>query len=126
MTDQSSPILDLAVLETLRESVGGDDAFVADLVETYLADSREQLAAIERAVEADDAGALVRPAHTLKSASFTVGAARLGELSRTLEQNARAEDLDGVDGIVREARDEWRAASEALNAWLADRGSPRG
>lgn len=114
----SSPVLDRSVLVALRDSVGGDGGFVADLVETYLVDAGEQIGAIEAALAARDAEALVRPAHTLKSASFTVGATRLGELSRELEQRARGGSLDGVAdaGAVREAL---AATEEALRAWLA-------
>jgi HPt (histidine-containing phosphotransfer) domain-containing protein len=118
VTEQRVPILDEAVLTALRDSVGGDDAFVSDLVETYLSDGRDQLAAIEAAVGAGEPAALVRPAHTLKSASFTLGANRLGELARTLEQRGRSDELDGADALVAEARDEWASANEALLAWL--------
>lgn len=125
MTEQRAPVLDEAVLAALCDSVGGDEAFVSDLVETYLSDGRDQVAAIEAAVRAGDAAALVRPAHTLKSASFTVGALRVGELGRTLEQRGRAGQLDGTDVLVPQARDEWTAASEALRAWLAEHGEAR-
>jgi two-component system, sensor histidine kinase and response regulator len=125
VTEQRRPILDEAVLGALRDSVGGDDAFVSDLVETYLSDGRDQLAAIEAAVGAGDAAALVRPAHTLKSASLTVGAIRLGELGRTLEQRGRGEELDGAAAIVAEAREEWEQVNESLRAWLGEHGTPR-
>jgi HPt (histidine-containing phosphotransfer) domain-containing protein len=125
MTEQGRPILDEAVLVALRESVGGDGPFVSDLVETYLSDGRDQLAAIEAAVGAGDAAALVRPAHTLKSASLTVGAMRLGELGRTLEQRGRGEQLDGADALVAEARDEWTQVNEALRAWLRGQDGPQ-
>ena len=43
MTDDA-PILDESVLDELRESVGGDEEFVADLVATYVAEGREHMA----------------------------------------------------------------------------------
>lgn len=122
MTDAQGPILDHAVLAALSDSVGGDDSFVADLVRTYLADGRDQLEAISAAVAARDAAALVRPAHTLKGASFTVGAMRLGETSRALEQRGRSGDLEGSDGIVATASEEFEAASQALQTWLVEHG----
>ncbi len=111
--------VDEGVLDALRDSVGGDDAFVVDLVRTYLADAAEQLQAVEAAVAAADASALVRPAHTLKSASFTVGAMRLGEAARALEQRGRAANLEGAGTDVAAALAAWHAAEEALGAWLA-------
>jgi HPt (histidine-containing phosphotransfer) domain-containing protein len=120
MTDDTPATLDPAVLAALRDSVGGDDAFVADLVETYLGDGATQVAAIERAVGLGDAGELVRPAHTLKSASLTVGAMRLGELSRALEQRGRSGELDGAAVDAAEARVEWDAVVAALRGWLSE------
>jgi HPt (histidine-containing phosphotransfer) domain-containing protein len=121
MTESTQPTLDLGVLEALRDSVGGDDGFVADLVETYLGDSATQLGAIDNAIANGDAAELVRPAHTLKSASFTVGAMRLGELARGLEQRGRAGQLDGAAVDAGEARVEWNAAAAALRTWLSER-----
>ncbi|HEY6057398.1 MAG TPA: Hpt domain-containing protein [Candidatus Limnocylindrales bacterium] len=119
MSTLPSPTLDGAVLEALRDSVGGDVAFVADLVQTYLEDGAHQLDAIEAAVAAGDAPGLVRPAHTLKSASLTLGVMRLGELSRSLERRGRAIELAGAEADAIEARSEWAAVQEALIAWLA-------
>ncbi len=119
MSESVSPTLDEAVLSALRESVGGDDAFVVDLVETYLSDGAEQLDAIAAAVAAGDAGALVRPAHTLKSASYTVGAMRLGDLARSLEQRGRSGVLDGGVAEADAARAEWAAVDRALRSWSA-------
>jgi HPt (histidine-containing phosphotransfer) domain-containing protein len=118
MTETSSPTLDVSVLAALRESVGGDDAFVADLVETYLGDGAEQVAAVEAAVGTGDAAALVRPAHTLKSASYTVGAMRLGDLAKSLEARGRGEALDGAGVEAAAARAEWATVETALRAWL--------
>jgi two-component system sensor histidine kinase/response regulator len=119
MTDPSAPTLDVAVLAAVRGSVGGDDAFVLDLVETYLADGTEQIAAITAAVAAGDAAALVRPAHTLKSSSFTVGAMRLGELARSLEQDGRRGVLGDAAAEADATRAEWTLVDAALRAWLA-------
>jgi HPt (histidine-containing phosphotransfer) domain-containing protein len=123
MTGPQDQPIDEAVLEALRTSVGGDDAFVADLVGTYLTDTRAQLDAIEAAVGASDAAALVRPAHTLKSASLTVGAMRLGEIARTLEQRARNEAVDGTPDLAADARQEFEAVDAALGEWLREHGA---
>lgn len=122
MTDPGPPTLDEAVLAALRDSVGGDDAFVADLVGTYLADGEAQVLAIGAAVESGDASMLIRPAHTLKSASYTVGAMRLGDLARSLEQRGRTEELDGSAGEAEAVRAEWRWVEAALRSWLEGRG----
>jgi HPt (histidine-containing phosphotransfer) domain-containing protein len=120
MSTDDTTTLDTNVLAALSESVGGDDAFVADLVETYLADGAAQLAAIDEAVRSSEAEALVRPAHTLKSSSRTVGANRLGELSRQIEMLGRSGSTTRASELAAEARMEWTDIEAALRAWLSD------
>jgi HPt (histidine-containing phosphotransfer) domain-containing protein len=113
-------ILDRGVLADVQASVNDDADFVADLVRTYLADAPSHLADIDTAIAADDAAALVRPAHTLKSSSATVGAMRLSARARRLEMAGRSGTID--DAARDDAAglpDEWRAAADALEAWSA-------
>jgi HPt (histidine-containing phosphotransfer) domain-containing protein len=114
------PILDDSTLAELLASVDGDAEFVVELIETYLADAPEQLSAIEAAGAADDAASLVRPAHTLKSSSATVGALRLTALSRRLEMAGRSGSVE--DGTVRADLGalpaEWAATADALRRWV--------
>jgi two-component system sensor histidine kinase/response regulator len=120
MPDAEPAVLDKTVLAELQATTGDDLAFVRELVETYLADVPIQLEGIAGAIGADDAAALVRPAHTLKSSSATVGAMRLAAVARELEMTGRSGALDagGRDGLER-ARAEWHAASDVLQTWLA-------
>jgi HPt (histidine-containing phosphotransfer) domain-containing protein len=114
-----APILDESILADLLASTDGDAAFVRELVETYLADVPVQLAGIADAVAAADAAALVRPAHSLKSASLTVGAVRLSSIARELEMAGRSGALDdSARSGLEMARSEADAASAAMNTWL--------
>ncbi|MEP6469696.1 MAG: Hpt domain-containing protein [Chloroflexota bacterium] len=119
MREPDVPVVDERILAEVRETTGDDIGFVQELVETYLADTPGQLEAMTAAVEADDADALIRPAHTLKSSSATVGALRLSSAARDLEMAGRSGTLDhaaraSLDG----ARAEWQAAADAFAAWL--------
>jgi HPt (histidine-containing phosphotransfer) domain-containing protein len=118
--DPYVPVLDESVLTELMTTTGDDAGFVRELVETYLADVPVQLDGIAEAVTGDDAATLVRPAHTLKSSSATVGAMRLSAVARELEMAGRAGTLDpSAHAQLETARGEWQAASEALKTWLA-------
>jgi HPt (histidine-containing phosphotransfer) domain-containing protein len=114
-------MVDEHVLEELHASVEGDTGFVRDLIEAYLVDSEEQLEAIEAALGVEDAEALVRPAHTLKSSSATVGAMDVSALARTLEMAGRSGSVG--DDETRRAAEVLRGATEAtataLRAWIA-------
>jgi HPt (histidine-containing phosphotransfer) domain-containing protein len=114
------PILDEAVLAELKATTGNDPAFVRELVDSYLAEAPAQIEGIATAISGSDAAALVRPAHTLKSSSATVGAMRLATVARRLEISGRSGAVD--DGAVADLdtlRAEWSAAAEAFQTWLA-------
>jgi hypothetical protein len=68
---------------------GGDAALFVELLDTFLTDADQYLGELDAAVAAGDHAALQRPAHSLKSNALNVGATRLAELSRSLEQEAR-------------------------------------
>ncbi len=123
MPEPDMPVLDERVLDELVATTGDDASFVRELVQTFLAETPEQMQAIDAAVEADDADALVRPAHTLKSSSATVGAMRLSSVARELEMAGRSGSLEpSAREHVETAHTEWRAASSAFAAWLTQAG----
>ena len=123
MSETDAPILDEKVLSNLSSSVDDDRSFVVELIETFLADGPDQLSAIDAALTHDDAEALVRPAHTLKSSSATVGAMRLSATARELEMAGRGGALgEGIDGGIARLRADWQASVDALRAWMAGPG----
>ena len=119
MSGPDIPIVDEGALNELMEGTGDDIGFVRELIETYLADTPAQLEAMTAAVEGDDAAALVRPAHTLKSSSATVGASRLSSVARELEMAGRTGTLEpGVRASLDAAHELSQATTDALAAWL--------
>ena len=116
-----APVLDAGVLAELVASVGGDRGFVRDLIEAYLADGEAQVQAIDAALHANDNAALVRPAHTLKSSSATLGAMRIADAARELESNGRSgrPGRDTPEALAARLHGEWAEAVAALRAWVA-------
>ncbi|HEY8199541.1 MAG TPA: Hpt domain-containing protein [Candidatus Limnocylindrales bacterium] len=94
-----APIDDAAFAELL-ETVGGDREFLAELVDTYLADSPCLFAELRAAIAADDAATARRAAHTLKSTSSSFGANGLAALCREIEAVAGAGELAGLEAQV--------------------------
>ena len=124
MTQPEPAILDEDVLEELRTSVEGDRSFVVELIEAYVADGATHVAEVEAAVADGNAGSLVRPAHTLKSSSATVGALRLAALARDLEVAGRSGSLEAsIAERVPQLRDAWEEATVALRGWVERGGS---
>jgi HPt (histidine-containing phosphotransfer) domain-containing protein len=104
--DDLAVVLDQATLESLMDSVGGDAEFMTELIDTYITDAPQQLEALNASLAAGYVDGLVRPAHTLKSSSASLGALGLAERCRQLELAAKSGSLEGVtesiEGIAAE------------------------
>ena len=103
MTD--GPV-DQDVLRRLLDSMGGDQEFIAELIEQFLTDAPGLVEAARTGLDSGDVDEVRRAAHTLKSNAATFGAHKLAERSRSLEEAAKAGSLgDGgeqVTGIAEE------------------------
>jgi GAF domain-containing protein/DNA-binding response OmpR family regulator len=108
------PAVDAAVLERLAESMGGDDAFVAELIDQFVTDSPALVAAARKGLEAGDAEEVRRAAHTLKSNAATFGANELADRSRRLEMAARADELGGGEASIDAVAEELERVHAAL------------
>jgi HPt (histidine-containing phosphotransfer) domain-containing protein len=122
MPDQ--PALDPTTLEMLESMQTRDDpGFVRELFDLYLATSRDDLPALERALEKGDRETVRKVAHRLKGASGNVGAQVMRTLCEQIELGAhagpgfdlhdacrrlRAEQLRVEESIQRYARGHWR------------------
>jgi PAS domain S-box-containing protein len=111
----TSPI-DAAVLENIRglQQAGGPN-LLARVVGLYLESSGKQIETLRNGVRNADAEAVHRAAHSLKSSSANVGAARLSGLLKDLEAMARAKDLQMAGETLAEIETEYGAAREALS-----------
>jgi GAF domain-containing protein/DNA-binding response OmpR family regulator/anti-sigma regulatory factor (Ser/Thr protein kinase) len=108
------PAVDAAVLDRLAESMGGDDAFVAELIEQFVSDSPALVDAARTGLANGDAEEVRRAAHTLKSNAATMGANELADRSRRLELAAKAGELDGGASAVEAVAEELERVHAAL------------
>jgi signal transduction histidine kinase/CheY-like chemotaxis protein/HPt (histidine-containing phosphotransfer) domain-containing protein len=105
---------DAAALESLKE-LGGDD-FLAEVIDTFLADAPTLVTALRRSLDEEDADELRRAAHTLKSNGSTLGAADFSELCRELEQRAKTGQLADASELVDRIEEMYQPLEEALAA----------
>ncbi len=97
----SDQIIDRAALSNLLATVGGDEAFLAEMIDTFLDDAPKLLAAMHHAAAAN-AEELRRAAHTLKSNSANFGAMNLSKMCNALEEIGKSGTLAGAaEGIAR-------------------------
>ena len=107
-------ILDPAAMDNLREMVGGDAAFIAELIDTFLEDAPRMLSDMHQGLTTGDSPLLHRAAHSLKSNSAEFGATGLSNLCRELEKMGKASSLEGVEELLARAETEFAQAKTAL------------
>ena len=108
--------LDSAALNNLLETVGGDQEFLAELVDTFLEDAPQMLADMRQAAETGDAPGLRLAAHSLKSNSADFGAMSLNALCKQLEILGKENQLDGALPLIEQADAAFEAVKPALLA----------
>lgn len=118
----NSGAIDPAAFAHLREITGDDLVFLDELIDTYLEDGEVQLEAMRLAGSTDDAEAMIRPAHSLKSSSANVGATGLTELCRALEADARSGTIPDAASRVSACRRSFDDVRAALLTERAGRG----
>ena len=94
-------LVDDEIIAELREVM--EEEF-ADLIGSFLNDLPVQLDLIQEAIAQSDAADLYRIAHKFKSSCGSLGAMRLAELFRRLEQAGRRNALDGAAELLTETR----------------------
>ena len=108
--------LDMNALETLKDTIGGDDEFFAELVETFLEEAPDLLASLRHAVESGNASAARLAAHGLKSNGRDFGATTFANLCKQLEEMGKAGDLRGAEDVLADAEAEFEdVRTELMN-----------
>lgn len=82
-------VIDDEVFAALVDSAGAD--FMPELIDSFLEDAPQGLAALRAAAAAGDAVGFKREAHSLKSNGVTFGATAFAEAARALEHTPLAE-----------------------------------
>ncbi len=108
--------VDAVALETLRSMDAGDEGFMTKIIELFLADLIERIAAIKSAVKGGDGPELKRIAHALKGSCGHFGAARLAALCRKMEQIGMQQPIGDASEALRDLEAEADRVRGALEA----------
>lgn len=103
MSSERLPAIDAEAFAELVELIGPDNpAMVVEILDTYFEEAAHLVRNIEEAAAAGDEEAMLRPVHSLKSSSASMGAQPLAQICADLEQYLRGDGavLD-VDERVR-------------------------
>jgi CheY-like chemotaxis protein len=114
----AADVVDRAVIDRLEESMGRE--FAVEIIDTFVADARDLVAAIRRTLAASDRDGFRRAAHTLKSTGESLGAFPLATLARELEGIGQAGRLHEVGNRVDRLADLNERVTHALGAIRSD------
>ena len=107
--------IDPSALGQYREIMGDEaNAFIVDLIDTYIVNSGELMAAIDSSFTSNDIVIFTRSAHTLKSNSAIFGAQTLSAFCQELEQAGKNGDLTDLQPKLDVLRNEYKQVLEEL------------
>ncbi len=98
----------------MLERLDGDEAFVLELVKLFQERRPDLLASLESAIGAQDAAAIARAAHALKSSVSNLGAPGALEQAELMERKAKAGDLADMKKDFGELEDRLDTLQSAL------------
>ena len=114
-------VINLDRLNALRQlDPGGNTAFLKRLVNIFLVSTPEFVKNIETAIQAGDRAELVRAAHSLRSSAVNVGAEKLSEICRLLEESGDHLQSDSIVNLLLRLRYEFRSVMNALQQLQGD------
>ena len=112
-------VINRAALDNIRAlSRDGGDALVQKVIGAYVGDTPQHLRTLRHAIAGLDPDNVRRVAHSLKSASANVGAHKLAELCKEMEQLGRSETVEGAELLLTDMEQEFQAVRHSLNAIL--------
>ena len=108
----SNKQIDLATFEELKRMSGAD--FIDELIDTFLEDVPKLMGELQSALQAGNAEAFRRAAHSLKSNAATFGAAHLSEQARELEMLGKEGRLKATGDRIGALESSFEAVSREL------------
>jgi CheY-like chemotaxis protein len=113
VAEPATPTLDRVALAELRDNM--DTEFAIELIGDFFAGAPKMLAAMRQSLAQGQPAELRLAAHTLKSNSASLGALRLAELCRILEELGKTGVLDETTAAhITSAEAEYEQARQAL------------
>jgi CheY-like chemotaxis protein len=102
---------------TLREA--GAEQALYSIVDTFLRQAPDRLAALATAVASGTGSDIMRAAHVFRGAAATIGAHKLAELLKRVETSARAGEIDEAKDVFEQVSPAAHAAIDYLRAQQA-------
>jgi HPt (histidine-containing phosphotransfer) domain-containing protein len=123
LVSRQETAVDATALARLQEMMGGEPAYLHELIDGFLAEAPLLMAQIEQGLVAEDAPIIRLAAHSLKTNAADFGAARLHELTVQIEMLARDGELDQLSEPVANLTETYAQVAAYLQQVRAQGGS---
>jgi CheY-like chemotaxis protein/HPt (histidine-containing phosphotransfer) domain-containing protein len=112
-------VVDEEVLASLSDAVGGDPAFVQSMLEEFIVEAKEQIAAAISAHQAGSCKGVQSELHTLKGNSGTLGAAQVHSICEKIELKAKVCDFEHFPSEIVDLQIALKNFEDAIKAKFA-------
>jgi signal transduction histidine kinase/CheY-like chemotaxis protein/HPt (histidine-containing phosphotransfer) domain-containing protein len=119
ITNHASPLLDLDILQELKElSAPGEESVLAQVVSLYVSDSPKLVQEILAALALKDLSQLASSVHALKGMSAGVGGAGFAELCLQIELACKSNNLSSLGNLADQIVMRHQELCVALNRYV--------
>jgi len=124
LDDPHRSVLDMASLDQLRQlDPTGGSGFLSRVLGTYVRSLERHDSEARQARQAGQWDAFARTAHTLKSASASVGALTFSQICADIEGRIRRQELDQLEPLLDRFFQEAALVRDAVQAQLGASGA---
>ncbi|PIP79649.1 MAG: hypothetical protein COW85_00440 [Ignavibacteria bacterium CG22_combo_CG10-13_8_21_14_all_37_15] len=113
--EETTRILDKAHFSSMSMD---DKEFQQDLVSTFLTDTTERILKLEEHIQTRDFSKLGAEGHTIKGASYALGANLLGDIAKALEFAGKANDLQEAVQNMPKLKHAFELTKKAMQVYL--------
>jgi CheY-like chemotaxis protein/HPt (histidine-containing phosphotransfer) domain-containing protein len=96
----------------------GDDTFQKEILSTYMEDVHIRFQKLQTHISNNDLNKIVNEAHTIKGASYSIGAKKVGDEALAIELSGKHEDIQGANERVKKLEEALSETKEILKGFL--------
>ncbi len=105
--------------ETYFNSISANDnAFQINLLNSFLTDTANRIDKISSLIKKNEIDRILIEIHTIKGASFSIGASKLGNIAKTIEEAVNEKDIDKIISLFTELQQIFSETKNYLNQYL--------
>jgi len=95
-----------------------DPDFKQELLTTYIADTKKRIGHLKASFDAGDAAIIISESHTIKGASYSIGATAMGDKAKVIEFAGKNNELDNMAQYIANLQNAYEDLVKVLQSHL--------